>query len=284
MTVTVLLENRLSADTNLKLKTAPGLSIHIETDNSKILLDAGPDGKFADNADAMGIEIARVDQMVISHAHSDHGGGLARFLTLNETAEVLIHEAAVHRYYTKVFNTIPVGIGLNRRLLEQNAARIQYITGDLTLSDGLSIITDYPENFPRPHSNHVLFMRDGKRLIPDRFRHEILLLVEEPGGYVLFTACSHSGLINIVDRAMEKIVESGSKKKLKAVFGGFHLHNPIGGKSESLDYLEKLAHAMDRYETVFYTGHCTGETAFKVLTDRLEDKVKSMNTGDVFVI
>jgi hypothetical protein len=110
-----------------------------------------------------------------------------------------------------VFNTIPVGVGLNWRHLEQNAARIRYITGDMTLREGISIITDYPENFPRPRSNQVLF-----------------------------TACSHSGIINIVDRAMEKIAESGSKKKLKKVF--------------------------------------------KVLTDRLEDKVKSMNTDDVFVI
>jgi 7,8-dihydropterin-6-yl-methyl-4-(beta-D-ribofuranosyl)aminobenzene 5'-phosphate synthase len=83
MTVTVLLENHLSPETNLKLKTAPGLSLHIETDSSKILLDAGPDRKFAGNADVMGVDIARVDQMVVSHAHSDHGGGLARFLTLN---------------------------------------------------------------------------------------------------------------------------------------------------------------------------------------------------------
>lgn len=281
MTVSVLLENEVSDNSNLKLKSAHGLSLHIESGGVKTLLDAGPNGSFAVNAETMGIDLSLVDQMIVSHAHSDHGGGLSRFLSLNRKAEIFVHQGGSGRYYTKAFNLIPISIGLNQRILTANASRIRYLSEDTRIAEGISILTGYPENFPRPESNAVLFEQSGGKRVPDRFLHEILLLIEEDDGFVVFTACSHSGITNMVDRAAAEIQKMGSTKEIKAVFGGFHLHNPIGGKTETPEYLGKLAEAMKRYKTVFYTGHCTGSKPYQFLRDRLGDNLRQMKTGDV---
>lgn len=282
MTVSVLLENEVSKDTKLKLKSAHGLSLHIESGGIKTLLDAGPNGSFSANAEIMGIDLSQVGQMIISHAHSDHGGGLSQFLSLNRKADVFVHKSGTGHYFTKLFNLFPVSIGLNQRTLSKNTSRIRYISDDTSINNRISILTGYPEDFPRPESNAVLQEQSGRKRIPDRFQHEILLLIEDDDGFVVFTACSHSGITNMVERASAAILEKGSGKEIKAVFGGFHLHNPIGGKTETDDYLERLAVVMKNINTVFYTGHCTGSKPYRFLKDRLGDKVRLMNTGDVF--
>ena len=48
----------------------------------------GPDASFLDNARALGIDLAAVDAAVLSHGHSDHGGGLAAFCEANRTAKI----------------------------------------------------------------------------------------------------------------------------------------------------------------------------------------------------
>ena len=52
-----------------------GLSILIESQGEKILLDTGMSPMFAENAKAMGIDLSDVSALVISHGHFDHTGG-----------------------------------------------------------------------------------------------------------------------------------------------------------------------------------------------------------------
>ena len=77
---TVLLENSLY---NRNLKKAHGLSLLIKTPEQHILLDTGPDSKFYKNAKKMGIDLSKVDSLVLSHAHYDHTGGVNKFCKLN---------------------------------------------------------------------------------------------------------------------------------------------------------------------------------------------------------
>ena len=50
-----------------------GLSIHIETEQHRILFDMGQSDGFIANAEKMGIDLAAVDVAVLSHGHYDHG-------------------------------------------------------------------------------------------------------------------------------------------------------------------------------------------------------------------
>ena len=63
-----------------------GLSIYIETDNHKLLLDTGQTDAVVKNAKVLGIDLTAVDTVILSHGHYDHSGGILPFSKLNRTA------------------------------------------------------------------------------------------------------------------------------------------------------------------------------------------------------
>ena len=74
---TVLTDNRTQ---NPLLQTEHGLSILLETEKHRLLLDTGASDVFIRNSEQLGIDLSTVDYVFISHGHSDHaGGGAPRF-------------------------------------------------------------------------------------------------------------------------------------------------------------------------------------------------------------
>ena len=66
-----------------------GLSLLVETAEHKVLFDTGASDLFIRNARLMGIDLAEVDLVVLSHGHRDHTGGLHHFLKLNSRARIV---------------------------------------------------------------------------------------------------------------------------------------------------------------------------------------------------
>lgn len=74
MKITVLLENSKLLNSNLDI--GHGLSMIIEKDKNNILFDTGgPQESAIKNASKLGIDLSKVDAVVISHGHNDHNGG-----------------------------------------------------------------------------------------------------------------------------------------------------------------------------------------------------------------
>ncbi len=82
---------RVSDDTSgiSRLSTEHGLSILLETEQYRILLDTGASDVFIRNAEVLGIDLSTVDYVFISHGHSDHAGGLRFFLSRIDKPEDL---------------------------------------------------------------------------------------------------------------------------------------------------------------------------------------------------
>ena len=96
MRIVTLVENTAA---RTGLEPARGLSIYVETAGHKILFDMGPGPELLANAERLGVDLAAVDTAVLSHGHSDHGGGLEAFCRVNRHAGIYLREEALRPYY-----------------------------------------------------------------------------------------------------------------------------------------------------------------------------------------
>ncbi len=273
MRVSTLLENsRISS----VFKSAHGLSLLIESVDFKILFDTGPDNSFIHNSKILNEDLTEVSYIVLSHGHLDHTGGLPFMMRLNETAPVYIMSGANSLLYSKQIDSTYKDISMPIR--DFSNPRFHLIKEKYNVSETISILSVKDKNGFVPNSNKSLYKKKDDIFIEDDFSHELILCVKEEDGLVVFTGCSHSGIGNMLDTVSKEF----PTEKIKAVFGGMHLHNRSNQKSEEISRIMKLADELSKYkECHFYTGHCTGEEAFKILENVFDGRIHQIKTGTV---
>ncbi|MEI7942086.1 MAG: MBL fold metallo-hydrolase, partial [Candidatus Riflemargulisbacteria bacterium] len=90
--ITTIIDNHAPSS---PLSGEHGLSILIEIDKKMILMDVGQSNLFAENAKTLGINLEEITDLIISHGHYDHTGGLQAFFDNNTTANIYIHPAGL---------------------------------------------------------------------------------------------------------------------------------------------------------------------------------------------
>ena len=257
MKITALTEN-----TSRKgLPYEHGLSLYIETEKHNILFDTGQTELFAKNAGTLGIDLGKVDIAVLSHGHYDHGGGLKKFLELNKTAPVYMSKYAFEPHY----NGTEKYIGLDLSLKDSD--RIVLTDGVTKLADGLTLYSCNEKEKLCDLGSFGLNTKENGAIVPDDFRHEHYLLIEENGRRVLISGCSHKGIVNI---------ESWFKPDV--LIGGFHL-----SKLELGDRLKMIAQRLETYGTTYYTCHCTGAEQYGFMK-RYMDRLNYISAGDCITV
>ena len=274
MRVTVLMENSTPSS---RLVARHGLSLWIElADGRRILFDMGPDEAFLANARTLGVDVTTADLAILSHGHYDHGGGLRAFLAACADAQrdvpVYVRDHAFERHVSGTPESHHA-IGLDPALEEDR--HVVVLRETCEVAPGLTLFSTSRREHPSAQSNKRLLMRgaDGA-LVPDSFAHEQSLLVSECGRCVLFSGCSHGGILNIMDAA-EKIAGA----PLGAVVAGFHLMDPSGGIVENAQLTQALAAELAARPARYYTFHCTGTDAFALLRDALSPRVSYLHVG-----
>jgi 7,8-dihydropterin-6-yl-methyl-4-(beta-D-ribofuranosyl)aminobenzene 5'-phosphate synthase len=275
MKITTLIENTLHSGAP-GLKPEHGISLFIEHRGKNILFDTGMSDQFARNAEALGIDLSHVDCAVLSHAHLDHGGGLARFLEINPTAPVVLLSRARRETFAKIL-FMKKYIGLDRALLDAHPARFRFFDGSLEVAPGVTAMANTVNEEHRPSSNSMLLARIDGSYVPDPFDHELILIVDDDDGAVVFTGCSHNGVLNM----LASVYRRRPGIRIKAVFGGFHLMDPIRKKmSEKPETVESIAAKLKSLPVgKIYTGHCTGTDAYLLLKKGLGDRISLFQTG-----
>lgn len=273
MQITCLLENNT---TDPQLTPAHGLSFFIRTRTRSILFDMGPDQKFADNAEHLGVDLAKTDIAVLSHGHYDHGGGIPQFQKINSKTEIIMtREAFAGRYYAQYLDYKPKYIGLATEAIDPS--RCRFIDTDLALSRDLTIIKDFSKKGFIPQSNSgLLRQQEDGRLIEDEFSHELALLIEEDGTTVLFTGCAHSGMGNMIDTVLTRT----GRDHIDHVIGGFHLYNRVTRITEADSRLDILVNELSSHGgATYYTGHCTGPDAPGYMSRKMGRPIHVFATG-----
>lgn len=246
--------------TKCELGAEHGLSIYAETEKHKLLFDVGTTDLFIKNAKALGIDLSQVDTVVISHGHNDHGGGLDAFLAINDHAVIYLQEKAFNDHYTAK-KTGPEYIGLNQAL--KTHPQVKLLDGSYVIDDELQIYSHVTGEIYETNKN--LLKEDKTR---DDFVHEQHLLIQGRKN-VLLMGCGHKGVLNIIRQC---------PAAPDIVIGGFHLYSPRTGECLPEPVIMDLAANLP--DAVYYTGHCTGDKALKILTRELRE-IHPLMTGTV---
>lgn len=254
-----------------------GLGLYIETYDRKILFDNGPDDAFDHNAKVLGINLEDIDAFVLSHAHYDHGGGLQRFLAVNNKAKVYLLPAAENLYYSKTGDETYEYIGLDPEMLLASKNRFCCFNGKETIGEFIHLFEIQFHRGFVPASNTLLYKKNKGEYIHDDFRHELVMAVTENNRNIVFTGCAHSGILNMVETVRAQLPDI----PVTVLIGGFHLMNPETCKlAEEPEVVVSLANMLvSRGIEKIYTGHCTGAEGYRLLKKTLEDRIERLYTG-----
>jgi 7,8-dihydropterin-6-yl-methyl-4-(beta-D-ribofuranosyl)aminobenzene 5'-phosphate synthase len=272
--MTVLLEN-YTIDKQYAYRH--GLSLLIDNNGTNILLDAGPDSKFSENAEKMNIDLSQVDYAFLSHNHTDHTGGINEFIEKNDSAPIYLMDSIDSTYYGKfLFVYIPTRI----KLSGNNRSRIIQQDKDLVIGENISFFKNTALTYNKPSTNKRLYKKENGgtssgKIVPDTFDHEGILVFEDNNELVVFDSCSHNGILNVIETVKLRFPD----KKIRSYVGGLHLSDPFSGGHETDENLDTIIEELQKTDIQIYTGHCTGEYSLNYLKERLGDQMHEINTG-----
>jgi 7,8-dihydropterin-6-yl-methyl-4-(beta-D-ribofuranosyl)aminobenzene 5'-phosphate synthase len=276
----VILFDAFSRDT--LLTKGWGFSSLIEYNGKHILFDAGSNADlFKQNILRLGVDLQKIDLVIVSHAHYDHLNGLDYLLSLNPGVKIYFPDDIFWGAQT-TFNAT----GQDSLVKDSLPASLRYFdgksdifkveqSGGRFLHANIEFVKDFKEIFPGirliPTQAKYMgyFSRYPTSFTPGNFNEanediklnnlpELSLSLTTEKGEVLFVGCSHSGVENIIQEALKK-----TSKSIDLLVGGFHLL-PFDRK-ETVRICAMIKN--DYTVAKVAPGHCTGHLAFKILTD-----------------
>src|SRR5215467_5368691 len=247
-----------------------GFAALVEYGGKRILFDTGNIAQiFERNVKVAGVDLQKLDFVVMSHRHGDHMGGLAYLLKVNPTVTIYApkersgaygddqpsstwyrKDASLpveQRYYGgEPPETIHMGAawpGANFQLIDKNT---EIVPGMYLIA----LVSDKPG---------TLELR------------ELSLAIRTPDGLALVVGCSHPGVERILQEA------STIDPHIKILLGGLHQIQAPDPE------VERIAAALnDRYKLDrIAPGHCTGEPEFAALKKTFGDRYLYAGVGSV---
>lgn len=255
---------------NCGLEAEWGLSVYIEFEGHKILLDTGAGPLFAKNADALGVDLSAVEFGVLSHAHYDHADGMDEFFRINDQAPFYLQDACGEDCYDLEEGGKYKYIGIKRGLLQDYRDRIVTLRHRFSPLPGVTILPHTMPDLMAVGVKAHMFRQTRCCMVPDDFSHEQSLVFETEKGLVVFNSCCHAG----ADRIVTEVAEAFPGSPIYAVIGGFHLYDTP--PEEVRAFAGRLR---DTGVQHIITGHCTGQEGFDILKEELGDKVRQTEVG-----
>ena len=255
-----------------------GFSALVERGDEKVLFDTGQGYALIHNARILGIDLASIKKVVLSHGHNDHTGGLAEFLRVGDSRDIYAHPGIFSARYRDVpdGSPKPIGIPFTRAYLEGLGARFNLSEEPQDVAKGIRTTGVVPRktSFETGDATLLVGHEDGS-CSRDPFSDDLSLTVEGETGVAVLLGCAHSGLVNILDHVQQLLPD----KPVKAVVGGTHL----GLSSEEQMSATIGAMAGMGVERVG-ASHCTGLAGSARLREALGDSFFFAGVGSVLEV
>ena len=237
-----------------------GFSALVEIAGKRILFDTGDNAEiFAANVKAKGIDLTKLDFVVLSHRHSDHMAGLNYVLSVNPNVRIyapkegfgVFGSSLPSSFYRKDDSLPP-----EMRYYDGKPPEIMKF-GSAWANAHFELIDQTTEIAPGITLIALVSDQPGTKELK-----ELSLAVNTSDGMVLVVGCSHPGIERIVEAAVS------INPKIRLIAGGMHL------VAAPDDTVTKVASALkDRFKTEYVApGHCTGEPTFAALKKAFGDK------------
>ena len=256
-----------------------GFAALVEVDGQRILFDTGArPNTVLENARELKVDLSQVPEVVLSHNHSDHTGGL---LTLRKDVQARNAKALARVHVGRgIFWSRPTADGAGDSNLplktraQYDAAGLVFVEheGPQQILPGVWLTGPVPRVHPERNWSGRGKVRAPEGLVEDTIPEDQSLVFDTDRGLVILSGCGHAGIVNTVDYA-RKIVRAAP---IHAVVGGLHLY--------ALDD-ERLGWTADQLKASglenLLGAHCTGIEAVFRIRERAGLSRKSCLVGAV---
>lgn len=265
----ILSENR----DNCEFKGEGGLSVLVEAFGQVFLMDTGYSGLFAQNAKLLGENLANIKNVILTHGHSDHTGGV-RFL--DNGKNFIMHPSVFKKRWSIRKNEF-VGFSVTKNELAEKHNLIEtkepvefcencYFLGEIPM------VVDFEQN------GNFSTMLDEKLTQKDLTEDDSGIAVVTEKGLFVMTGCGHRGICNTIEQA-KKVT---GQNKVYGVFGGLHLRN-LEKQKELID--KTISYFKENDLKELFLGHCVTDEVIDYFERNLpEVKISRLASGKEFEI
>jgi 7,8-dihydropterin-6-yl-methyl-4-(beta-D-ribofuranosyl)aminobenzene 5'-phosphate synthase len=246
-----------------------GFAALVEYGGKRILFDTGNNARiFEHNVKALGVDLRRLDFVVISHRHADHTSGLTYLLTVNPKVPIYVPDEPWGLFARGVKNDF-------YRKDPSLPADMRYYGGHPP--EMLEAGTPWAGANFIPVSQRIevapgIFIFSGVSTSPGTLElKELTLAIKSPRGVILIVGCSHPGVEHILQEA------TAIDPHINILFGGLH---QIQKPDPEVERIAAVLHEQYKLEHVA-PGHCTGEPEFAALKKAFGDHYMYAGVGSV---
>jgi 7,8-dihydropterin-6-yl-methyl-4-(beta-D-ribofuranosyl)aminobenzene 5'-phosphate synthase len=239
-----------------------GFAALVEADGQRFLIDTGarPETVLR-NAEELGIDLSPVTEVVLTHHHSDHTGGLLTLRNeMSKKNQQALSKAHVGKgiFWSRLDAQGKEANGLlrSRAAYESGGGSFIEHDGPAAILPGVWLTGPVPRVTPERNWTGPRQVQTPAGPVEDNLPEDTSVVVETPEGLVIISGCGHAGIVNTCEYATKMT----GQKRVLAALGGFHIYMAT---DERLDWTAK---ELRRFGLGYLLGaHCTGmEPVFRI--------------------
>ena len=247
-----------------------GFAALVEYGGKRILFDTGNNAQiFEHNVKAAGVDLQKLDFVVMSHRHGDHMGGLAYLLKVNPTVKIYAPKERSGVYGddqpSSTWYRKDPSLPTEQRYYRGAPPEIIHM-GEAWPNANFQLIDKNIEIVPGMYLIALVSDTPGTLEV-----HELSLAIRTPDGLVLVVGCSHPGVEHILREA------SAIDPHINLLLGGLH---QIQAPDAEVERIARVLHDQYKLDRIA-PGHCTGEPEFAALKKTFGDHYLYAGVGSV---